>query len=147
VLSWEGVVILRTSDDLAVVDGDVRSLEWFWTAEGEMPGLDAFEKFDDEAKAGVIATFRHWADLPHGKRASQSRLNEENAAPKILAAKAGKHRFTMFHAGGDIWIVHRHYLKSKEKLDKVGKAVVRTTVLAIDDYQRRVKGGSYYERG
>jgi hypothetical protein len=147
VLSWESAVIVRTGDDLAVVDGEVRSLEWFWTAAGEMPGLDAFDELDDEAKAAVIATFRHWADLPHGKRASESRINEESSEPKILAAKAGKHRFTMFHAGGDIWVVHRHYLKRKTKLDKIGRTVVKTTVLAIDDYERRVKDGTYYGRG
>lgn len=124
----------------------MRSLEWFWTARGEMPGLDVFERFDDAVKAAVIATFRHWADLPHGKRASASRINEENADPKILAAKAGKHRFTMFHAAGETWIVHRHYPKNKNKLDKIGKAVITTTLLAIQDYERRVKDGTYYGR-
>jgi len=111
-----------------------------------MPGLDVFETLDDEAKAALIATFRHWADLPHGKRAAESRINEENADPKILAAKAGKHRFTMFHASGPIWVIHGHYLKSKKKLDKLGKAVVKTTILAIAGYERRVKDGTYYER-
>lgn len=139
-------MIVRTSADLAVVDGDVRSLEWFWTAAGDMPGLDAFERFADEDKAAVVATFRHWADLPHGKRASDSRISEEKAAPKILAAKAGRHRFTMFHAGGDLWIVHRHYLKRRAKLDKLGKAAVTTTVLARADYERRVEDGTYYGR-
>ena len=111
-----------------------------------MPGLDEFEALDDQEKAAVIATLRHWADLPHGKRASESRINEEHTDPKILAVKAGKHRFTMFHVGGDIWVVHRHYLKGKRKLDNVGKAVIKTTVLAIADYEQRVKDGTYYER-
>jgi hypothetical protein len=129
-----------------VVDGAVRSLEWFWAADGTMPGLDVFETLDPESKAAVIATFRHWADLAHGKRAAESRINEEHPDPKILAAKAGKHRFTMFHAGGDIWVIHRHYPKGKKKLDRVGKAIIQTTVLAIADYEQRVKDGKYYER-
>lgn len=137
---------IRTGADLTVVDGEVRSLEWFWAADGTMPGLDVFETLDPEAKAAVIATFRHWADLAHGKRAAESRINEEHADPKILAAKAGKHRFTMFHGGGDIWIIHRHYPKGKRKLDRVGKAIIQTTVLAIADYEQRVKDGKYYER-
>ncbi len=33
-------------------------------------------------------------------RAAGSRINKEHPDPKILAAKAGKHRFTVFHAGG-----------------------------------------------
>ncbi len=121
-------------------------MEWFWAADGTMPGLDVFETLDPEAKAAVIATFRHWADLAHGKRAAESRINEEHADPKILAAKAGKHRFTMFHAGSEVWVIHRHYPKGKKKLDRVGKAIIQTTVLAIADYEQRVKDGKYYER-
>jgi hypothetical protein len=140
------VATIRTSADLTVVDGEVRSLEWFWAADGTMPGLDVFETLEPEAQAAVIATFRHWADLAHGKRATESRINEEHPDPKILAAKAGKHRFTMFHAGGEIWVIHRYYPKGKKKLDRVGKAIIQTTVLAITDYEQRVKDGKYYER-
>lgn len=139
--------IIRTSDDIGVVDGEVRALEWFWALDGTMPGLDDFEALEREDQAALIATFRHWADLPHGKRASESRINEEHENPKILAAKAGKHRFTMFHAGSDVWIIHRYYPKGKKKLDKVGRAVIKTTVLAIIDYEERVKNGTYYGRG
>ena len=138
--------IIRTTDDLAVVDGDVRSLEWFWAADGTMPVLDAFEGLEPQSQEAVIATLRHWADLPYGKRALASRINEEHTDPRILAAKAGKHRFTMFHAVGEIWVVHRYYPKGKSKLDKLGKAIVKTTVLAIADYEQRVKDGRYYER-
>lgn len=52
----------------------------------------------------------------------------------------------MFHAGDQSWVVHRYYPKSNKKLDKLGKAVVKTTILAIADYERRVKDGTYYER-
>lgn len=111
-----------------------------------MPGLDVFETLDDEDKAAVIAAVRHWADLPYGKRALESRINEESASPKILAVKAGKHRFTMFHGGDENWVIHRYYPKGKTKLDKVGKAVIKSTKPAIADYEKRVKDGAYYER-
>ena len=112
-----------------------------------MPGLDAFESLDPDTQAATVATLRHWADLPHGKRLSDARVNEEHDDPKIFALKAGKHRFTVFHAGGDVWVVHRHYEKRKAKLDKAGKAVVKTTITAMRDFEKRVKGGIYYERG
>jgi hypothetical protein len=146
VLPWGRCGVSRVSDDLPVVDGAVRSVEWFWAADGTMPGLDAFETLNSEDKAAVIAALRHWADLPYGKRALESRINEENANPKILAVKAGKHRFTMFHGSDDTWVIHRYYPKGKTKLDKVGTAVVRSTKSAIADYEQRVKDGRYYER-
>ena len=136
----------RTSADLAVVVGEVRALEWFWAANGSMPGLDTFESLDSDAREAIVATFRYWADLPHGKRALESRVNAEHESPKILVAKAGKHRFTMFHVGDETWIIHRYYPKGKTKLDRVGRIVVNATVHAIADYSRRVKDGEYYER-
>jgi len=139
-------LIKRSSDDLSVVDGEVRSVEWFWASDGTMPGLDDFEALRDDDKAAVIAAVQHWADLPFGKRALESRINEENANPKILAVKAGKHRFTMFHGGAQTWIIHGYYRKGKRKLDKVGKVAMKTTKIAIADYEERAKDGKYYER-
>jgi len=33
----------RTSADLDIYVGKVRSFEWYWNGDGNMPGLDAFE--------------------------------------------------------------------------------------------------------
>jgi hypothetical protein len=136
----------RSSDELDIVDGLVRSFEWFWAEDGSMPGLDAFEHMDAEARAEIIAIFRHWGDLPLGSRLSETRVNLEHDDPKVFAVKAGRHRFTVFHAGSGVWIVHRRYEKRKKKLDRAGKAVVETTIKAMRDYARRVEDGTYYER-
>lgn len=111
-----------------------------------MPGLDAFESLDNDDQAAVIAVFEHWGDLELGKRVSETRVNEEHTVPKILALKAGKHRFSMFHAGDNIWIVCRHYEKQKQKLDNLGKTAIKLTVNDLNDYEKRVRAGEYYER-
>jgi hypothetical protein len=135
----------RAGDDRFIVHGKVRSFEWYWAPDRTMPGLDAFERLDGESRAAIIATLRHWADLPHGTRVSETRVNQERDHPKIFAAKAGKHRFTVFRGSFDTWVVHRYYRKAKSKLDKAGKAVVNTTIDAIDDYNQRMKSGRYHE--
>ncbi|HVA29419.1 MAG TPA: hypothetical protein VNF68_14655 [Candidatus Baltobacteraceae bacterium] len=111
-----------------------------------MPGLDDFEDLNDDGKAAVVATLEHWGDLEIGKRVSETRINEEHDDPKILAAKAGKHRFGMFHAGDNVWIVCRYYEKQKQKLDKAGKNAIRLTIEDKKDYETRVSAGEYYER-
>ncbi len=136
----------RTSTDLDIYVGSVRNFEWFWSANNEMPGLDAFESLNDDEKAAVIATFEHWGDLELGKRVSDTRINEEHADPKILAAKAGKHRFSIFHAGDNLWIVCRYYEKQKRKLDKMGTVAIKLTIEDQRDYDKRVGAGGYYER-
>jgi hypothetical protein len=129
-----------------MVVGEHRSFEWFWAASGEMPGLDDFESLDKRDQDAVIATFEYWSSIPVGKRAIETRINEEHHDPLILAGKAGKHRFTVFHAVGDIWVVHRRYEKRGRKLDKAGRIIVKTTIAARADYYERVGRGEYYGR-
>lgn len=136
----------RTADDLEIYSGDVRSFEWYWDENDEMPGLDAFVALDDDGRAAVIASLEHWGDLEMGKRVSTTRINEEHDDPKILAVKAGKYRFTMFHAGSNVWVVCDYYLKQKQKLDKRAKAAIERTIARKQSYERRVRSGEYYER-
>ncbi|HTD36136.1 MAG TPA: hypothetical protein VK669_01385 [Candidatus Limnocylindrales bacterium] len=136
----------RSNDEIDIVDGHVRSFEWFWAEDGSMPGLDDFERLDDDVRAELIEVFRHWADLPAGRHLSQTRVNLERDQPKVFAVKAGRHRFTVFHAGSGVWVVHRRYAKRKKKLDRAGKRVIETTIRAMQDYARRVEDGTYYER-
>jgi hypothetical protein len=138
--------VSRTSDDLEIYTGLVRSFEWYWDENDEMPGLDAFNDLNDDDKAAVMASLEHWGDLELGKRVSETRINEECAEPKILAVKGGKHRFAMFHAGNNVWIVCDYYRKQKEKLDKLGKAAIERTIVKKQIYERRVQAGGYYER-
>jgi hypothetical protein len=136
----------RTRDDLDIVAGEIRSFEWFWASDETMPGRDAYEELDEISQDALIAAFRYWSGLPHGKRISETRVNEEHADPKIFAVKAGKHRFTVFHGGDEKWVVHRYYPKAKKKLDKAARAVIRSTIDASRDYDERVRSGRYYER-
>jgi hypothetical protein len=130
-----------------MVAGEHRSFEWFWAASGEMPGLDDFEGLAKQDQDAVIATFEYWSSVPAGVRVIETRVNEEHGDPLILAGKAGKHRFTVFHATKDVWVVHRHYEKRGRKLDKAGRGIVKTTIAARADYFERVKRGDYYGRG
>ena len=85
--------------------------------------------------------------LERGKHIAKSRVNEEHEDPKILAIKAGKHRFTVFFTpaltSGSYATITRN---KKQKLDKIGKGVSPTNDRAMDDYVRRTQRGEYYER-
>jgi hypothetical protein len=137
----------RTSGDLDIYVGKTRRFEWFWDVRGEMLGLDAFDELDDAGRAAIIAALEVWGDLELGKHVSTKRVNEEHSKPKILAIKIGNHRFATFHAGENTWIVCHHYKKQKNKLDKLGKAAIRRTIAAQNEYVERVRLGEYYERG
>ncbi|MGA8384487.1 MAG: hypothetical protein WB687_04270 [Candidatus Cybelea sp.] len=118
--------VKRTSDDLDIYVGTTRSFEWYWNADDEMLGRDAFEELDEDDQDAILATVKYWGDLERGKHIAKSRVNEEHDDPKILAIKAGKHRFTVFHAGADVWIVCDYYPKQKTETGQDRKSVSST---------------------
>jgi hypothetical protein len=149
VLTSVRVVVLgirRTRADLEVYIGEHRSFEWYWDASDEMPGLDVYEKLDDESKAALLAALRHWGELSPGERPLKSRVEEEHADPLILAAKAGPHRFPAFHAANEVWIIAGYYKKKGQKLGKRGKGPINRAIRARTDSLNRIDEGTYYER-
>jgi hypothetical protein len=136
----------RSTEDLDIHVGSHKAFEWYWNRRDEMPGLDAYEDLDPAGRAGILAAFEHWGNIAPGEHPLESRVNEENARPPILAVKAGVHRFPAFHAGNDVWIVTGYYKKEGRKLDKPGKREIRRAITAYQDYGRWVKQGIYYER-
>jgi hypothetical protein len=139
---------VRTEADLSIHDGAHRSFEWFWADDGTMPGLDAYEALSKTDQDDFLASIRHWGNIEPGKRAAQSRVNQEHDDPLIVAVKAGKHRFTAFREeAGPAWIICLHYVKRSERRDKPGDRTVRQTIKSHEQYARLVKNGTYYERG
>jgi hypothetical protein len=138
---------VRTEADLSIHDGLHRSFEWFWAADNTMPALDAYEALSRISQDDFLSSIRHWGNVEPGKRAAQSRVNQENADPLIVAVKAGKHRFTAFREhSGPTWIVCHHYLKEGERRDKSGDRAVKQTMKTRHEYMKRVNAGTYYER-
>lgn len=136
----------RAAADLDIHVGAHKSFEWYWNGADEMPGLDVYEGLDAAERAGVLAAFEHWGNVAPGSHPLESRVNEENERPPILAAKAGSHRFPAFHAGNDVWIVTGYYKKEGRRLDKSGKREIQRALRALRDYEKRVSEGVYYER-
>ncbi|MBV8370267.1 MAG: hypothetical protein JO036_15280 [Candidatus Eremiobacteraeota bacterium] len=137
----------RTEADLSIHDGPYRSFEWFWDANGSMPGLDAYDSLPASSQDDFLASVRHWGNVEPGSRPAQSRVNQEHADPLVVAIKAGKHRFTAFREeSGPTWIVCKHYLKESQQRDKAGDRVVKQTIKSREFYLSTVKDGTYYER-
>jgi hypothetical protein len=100
-----------------------------------------------DATQSRLASVQHWGEVETGKRAAQSRINQENDDPLIVAIKAGKHRFTAFREeSGSSWIVYAHYVKEGEKRDKTGDRAIKRTIKIRTIYFEHVKSGKYYER-
>ncbi len=138
----------RGSNDLSIHDALYRSFEWYWSPDGTMAGLDAYEQMSVREQDDFIASIEHWGNVPEGGRAARSRVNQEHEDPLIVAIKAGKQRFTAFREeSGPTWIVCDNYLKEGRKRDKTGDRAVARTIEKRTSYFDAVKKGKYYERG
>ena len=138
----------RSGRELTIHAGIYRSFEWYWDDNDAMPGLDRYESLPQRAQDDFQASVIHWGDIPPGQRPIRSRVNDERRDPLVVAIKAGKHRFTSFREeSGPTWIVFGYYAKEAEQRDKTGDRVVSRTVDARKSYFKRVKDGTYYERG
>ncbi len=137
----------RSHRDLSIYVGQHRNFEWYWASNGSMPGRDAFEALPSRDQDDFLASIIHWASVPRGGRPLQTRINNENDDPLIIAIKAGKHRFAAFREeDGSTWIVSHHYLKKGQQRDKTGDRAIVKAIKARADYWRRVSEGTYYER-
>lgn len=137
----------RTYGEIVIHNGEHRSFEWYWPANGTMPALDAFENLLPVEQRDFIASINHWGTIAPGMRSLQSRVNDENDDPKIVAIKAGRNRFMAFREeSGATWIVAGHCLKEGKRRDKTGDRAVAAAVKAYGGYVKRVREGTYYER-
>ncbi len=138
----------RTIENLVIHEGAERVFEWYWNDNGEMPGLDAFERMTAANQIEFLARLEAWGNLRLGDRLSPSQLNVELGDPLILAIKVGKLRYPVFHAdGSNAWIVcGPPYAKQSQRRDKRGDRAIERALRQHQDYHRAVKGLHYYDR-
>jgi hypothetical protein len=136
----------RDLDDLVIDRGVLLRLEWYWKADGSMPGRDEYDDLTEDEVSEFLASVAHWLERKPGERPLKSVVNEENKNPLILAVKVGKRRFPAFEGiPGSSWVLLESYPKEGQKRDKVGDRAIERAVKAKQDYYRRVKAGSYYQ--
>jgi hypothetical protein len=137
----------RDLAEIYIHDGDYRNFEWYWDASDAMPGLDVFETLGNTDQNAFASRLRVWGDLAHGVLPSKTQVNLENADPLILAVKAGKYRFPVFHAAGtNTWIITRPYVKQSQQRDKRGDDAIQQAIKECAEYEKRTKEKRYYQR-
>jgi hypothetical protein len=135
----------RTIEDLVIDRGVHLRVEWYWRADGTMPGRDEYEALTQQEREDLLAAVGHWVKRKPGEHAHKSVVNREHEKPLILAIKVGKRRFPTFEGiPGSSWIVLESYEKEGNKRDKVGDRAIERAVKARDDYYQRVKRDTYY---
>jgi hypothetical protein len=139
--------VKRSLRDLVIEQGPFLRLEWYWRADGTMPGHDEYDDLSTREREEFIVAVTHWLNRKPGERPLQSVINKEWEKPLIVAIKAGSRRFPTFEGiPGSSWVVMASYRKKGQKRDQAGDRAIQRALTARQDYIARVKAKAYYKR-
>ena len=115
------------------------TIEWYFDNRGKSQVLEYYKSLSVEEKNKVLYLFQTMGDI--GQIRNQQKFNAEG--DQIYAFKPIPHRFLSFFFIGSKIIVTNAFEKKQQKLPP------REKVKALNcrqDYEIRVKKGSYYEK-
>lgn len=115
------------------------TIEWYFDDRGNSKVLEYFKSLSIEEKNKLLYLFQTMGDF--GKIRNQQKFNSEG--DQIYAFKPIPHRFLSFFFTGSKIIVTNAFEKKQQKLPSREKD---KALLCRQDYEMRVKKGSYYEK-
>ena len=130
---------LVTMKNYLAYQGACFRLEWYWDENGKSQPLNFFNSLDDAQKIKAIALFKRMGDA--GKIFDITKFRYEG--DKIFAFKPMPNRFLSFFTVGNLIVITNAFTKKADKLPKEEKS---RAIRNMDDYKRRVKNGTYYEK-
>lgn len=119
-------------------EGKKFTIEWYHDASGKSQALDFAESMDesDQRKLAVLLSALGDIGQIHNKEKFR------NEGDKIYAFKPKPHRFlSFFFAGGKV-IITNAFTKKQDKLPTTEK---ERALKLMQDYEQRVKKGTYYD--
>jgi len=119
-------------------EGEKFTIEWYFDQKGKSIALDYLESLEDEDQAKLFALMKLMGDVGQIKNKTKFR----NEGDKIYAFKPQPHRFLCFFFKGNKIIVTSAFHKKTDKLPKNEK---ERALKLRNDYENRVKRGTYYE--
>lgn len=114
------------------------TIEWYHDTKGQPLALEYFEKQPKNKQRKLLNLFRLMGD--QGKIFDETKFRNEG--DKIYAFKPQPDRYLCFFFRGKKIIVTNAFTKKTSKLPPGEKELA---LKALDSYEKRIKGGTYYE--
>lgn len=115
------------------------TIEWYFDDDGKSLVLEYFKSLSTAEKNKLLYLFQTMGEF--GKIRNQQKFNYEG--DQIYAFKPMPHRFLSFFFTGSKIIVTNAFEKKQQKLPPREK---ERALRCRQDYENRVKKGSYYEK-
>lgn len=133
-------------EDFVFYEGTTFTVEWYYTAVGRMPGREHFFGLGALDKERLEKLAMHIADSPLGTMFPRSMYRLEDPAHKIYAMKPRGERYFNFMTDARRLIITNAYSKHSQKMGTVDLDKLGTAAIYREDYLRRTRAESYYER-
>jgi hypothetical protein len=130
---------LEKHSEFIAYEGQKFTIEWYHDASGKSQAFDFAESMVESEQRKLAVLFKALGDI--GK--IQNKEKFRNEGNKIHAFKPKPHRFLSFFFTGGKVIVTNAFTKKQDKLPATEK---ERALKAMQDYEQRVKTGTYYER-
>ena len=140
------MITLKRGPEYLFYEGTTFTVEWYRDERGLMKAKRYYEALSPEERKRLDDVVAYFADSPLGTRLPKTLYNEEDAANKIYAFKPQAHRFFNFMTMGSKIIIMDAYRKHSQQMTKKDLRLLKMVIAAKEDYLRRVKAGTYYER-
>ncbi len=126
------------SKEYIAYEGTNFIVEWYYNAQGKSQALKYYDELTSEERVGILRLFKRMGDI--GEIRDKTKFNYEG--DRIYAFKPNAERFLCFFMYGRKIVVTNAFRKKKQKLPEKEKNIA---LKYKADYEKRVKGGRYYD--
>jgi len=136
---------VRSDWDYLYYQGRCLRIEWYYTSDGRMPGLEYYLTLPEKDQERLDYMVKYLADNAPAARLPKSLFRLEDPRNRIFAFKPRAERFFNFFAQERRIIIINAFKKHSRKMTKDDIEKLRLAARLREDYLRRVSERSYYE--
>ena len=132
-------------NDALIHPGRYFTAEWYYTAEGSMPGHDDYDTLGEIDQDRFDDLIRYLCETRPGSLLPKTIYRIEDHAHRIFALKPRAERFFNFMTAGAKVIVTNAYHRHSQQMTKTDLECLKFAVRSKQDYLRRTAEGASYE--
>lgn len=133
-------------EDILIHTGRYFTAEWYYSSDVDLPALDYYNALPELDQDRFDDVIRYLCESKPGILLPKTYYRIEDPAHQIYALKPRDERFFNFMTVGAKVIITNAYHKHSQQMTKVDRESLKIAVRCKQDYLRRVKEGTYYER-
>lgn len=140
------MLVFPDYEDILIHSGFYFTAEWYYSENGGLPALNYYNALSEMDQDRFDDMIRYLCETKPGTPLPKTLYRIEDHANKIYALKPRDERFFNFMTAGAKIIFTNAYHKHSQQMTRADLECLKTAVRRKQDYLRRVREGTYYEK-